>query len=143
MESKKVQGNTSSPALRTAIERAKKENMTIDAIERAVKKGIGSDAQDMEGVLFEAYGPGGCAMIIEGLTDNKNRTVPEIRHMFTKRGLALAGQGAAIWAFTKTSDGWEPQNTTPLSEEDGQALMELLDELEEHDDIQDVFTNAD
>lgn len=143
MESKKALGNTSSPALRSAIERAKKENMTVDAIDRAVKKGVGSDAGDMEPVLFEAYGPGGAAIIIEGLTDNKNRTVPEIRHIFTKRGLSLASSGAALWAFSKTSEGWEPLSTVPLSDTDGEALLELLEEIEEHDDVQDVYTNAD
>lgn len=143
LESKKANGNIASPGLRAAIERAKKENMTVDAIDRAVKKGTGSDAGTMEPVLFEAYGPSGCAMIIEGLTDNKNRTVQEIKHIFTKRGFALAGQGAVTWAFTKTAEGWEPQNTIPLSDEDGQVLMELVDALEDHDDVQDVYTNAD
>lgn len=142
-ESKKAQGNTSSPGLRAALERARKENMTVDVMERAIKKGVGADAGSMEPVLFEAYGPGGCAIVIEGLTDNKNRTVQEIRHMFTKRNLSLAAQGAATWAFRKTTEGWEPNNVIPLSDEDGQALMDLLDELEEHDDIQDVYTNAD
>ena len=143
VESKKANGNVSSPGLRALIERAKKENMTVDAIERAIKKGTGADAGTMEPVLFEAYGPGGCAMVIEGLTDNKNRTVQEIKHIFTKRGFSIAGQGAVTWAFTKTADGWEPQNTTPLSDEDGQALMDLTDALEDHDDVQDVYTNAD
>ena len=143
MESKKALGNISSPTLRSTIERAKKENMTVEAIDRAVKKGIGADAGTMEPVLFEAYGPGGCAIIIEGLTDNKNRTVAEIRHIFSKRDLSLAAQGAAVWAFSKTSEGWEPQTTIPLSEADGEALTELLDMLEDHEDVQDVYTNAD
>lgn len=143
MESKKAAGNVTSPTLRSIIERAKKENMTVEAIDRAIKKGTGGDAGNMEPVLFEAYGPGGCAMIIEGLTDNRNRTVAEIKHLLSKRGLALAGQGAAVWAFTKTFEGWEPISTVALSDEDGQALTELLDELDENDDVQDVYTNAD
>lgn len=142
VESKQSGGDTSAPSLRAVIERARKENMTADAIERAVKKGAGGDAGNMEPVLFEAYGPGGCALIIEGLTDNKNRTVAEIKHIFSKRDLSLAGQGAAVWAFTKTAEGWEPQSTIPLSEEDGQTLADLIDELDEHDDVQDVYTNA-
>lgn len=142
VESKKANGDTSSPSLRVVIERAQKENMTADAIDRAVKKGLGSDAGSMESVLFEAYGPGGCALLMDGLTDNKNRTVAEIKHILSKRGLSLAGQGAAIWAFTRTSEGYEPTTTVPLSEEDGQILSEILEELDEHDDIQEVYTNA-
>lgn len=142
IESKKAGGDISAPGLRAVIEHARKENMTNDAIDRAVKKGAGGDAGNMEAVLYEAYGPGGCALIIEGLTDNKNRTVAEIKHIFTKRELALAGQGAAVWAFTKSVEGYEPQTTVPLSEEDGQALAELLEELDEHEDVQEVYTNA-
>ncbi|MDD5152540.1 MAG: YebC/PmpR family DNA-binding transcriptional regulator [Candidatus Pacebacteria bacterium] len=142
MESKKAGGNMSSPGLRAVIERAKKENMTADAIERAVKKGAGADAGAMEAVLYETYGPGGCALMIECLTDNKNRTVAEIKHLLSKRGLALAGQGAASWAFTKTFEGFEPKGTTALSEEDGKALEELMEELDDHDDVQEVYTNA-
>lgn len=142
LEAKKAAGNLSSPGLRAVIERARKENMTSDAVDRAVKKGAGGDAGNMEAVLYEAYGPGGCALIIEGLTDNKNRTVAEIKHLLSKRGLALAGQGAALWAFTKTAEGYEPQTTVPLSEEDGRALADLLDELDEHEDVQEVYTNA-
>ncbi|MEK7569201.1 MAG: YebC/PmpR family DNA-binding transcriptional regulator [Patescibacteria group bacterium] len=142
MESKKVAGNLSSPSLRAVIERAKKENMPIDNIDRAVKKGAGGDAGNMEAVLYEAYGPGGCAILIEGLTDSKNRTVAEIKHTLSKRGLALAGQGAAVWAFTKTAEGFEPQTMVPLSDEDGEALSSLLEELDDNDDVQEVYTNA-
>ena len=142
VESKKAEGNISSPSLRAVIERAKKENMTVDAIDRAVKKGAGGDAGEMEAVLYEAYGPGGCALIIEGLTDNKNRTVAEVKHLLSKRGLSLAGQGSALWAFTKTAEGYEPQTTIPLSDEDGEALALLLEDFDENDDVQEVYTNA-
>ena len=142
LESKKSNGNLSSPGLRAVIERAKKENMQNELIERAIKKGAGGDAGNMESVLFEAYGPGGCAIVMEGLTDNNNRTVAEIKHLFSKRGLALAGQGAAIWSFTKTGEGYEPNMTIPLSDEEGEALSSLLEELDDHDDIQEVYTNA-
>ena len=143
LESKKSNGNLSSPGLRAVIERAKKENMQNELIDRAIKKGAGGDAGNMESVLFEAYGPGGCAIVMEGLTDNNNRTVAEIKHLFSKRGFALAGQGAAIWAFIKTNEGYEPNMTVPLSDEDGEALSSLLEELDDHDDIQEVYTNAD
>lgn len=142
LEAKKSAGNMASAGLRAVIERARKDNMSSDLIDRAVKKGAGGDAGNMEAVLYEAYGPGGCAIIIEGLTDNKNRTVAEIKHLLSKRGLALAGQGAAIWAFVKTSEGFEPQTTVALSDEDSSSLSELLEELDDHDDVQGVYTNA-
>ena len=92
IESKKALGNLSSPSLRAVTLRARKENMPVDAIDRAVKKGAGNDAGEMEMVIYEAYGPGGCALIIEGRTDNKNRAVAEVKHILSKRGRSLAGQ---------------------------------------------------
>ncbi len=143
LESKKAMGNMTSPGLRAVIERAKKEYMQADIIDRAVKKGAGTDAGEMYAVLYETYGPGGCALMIEGLTDSTNRTVAEIKHLLSKRGLSLAGQGSAAWAFTKTADGYIPTSTVPLSDEDGNALADLLEELDENDDVQEVYTNAD
>lgn len=142
LESKKAGGNLTSPGLRAVIERAKKENMQNELIDRAVKKGAGGDAGEMTPVLYEAYGPGGCAIMIDGLTDNNTRTVAEIKHLLSKRGLSLAGQGAAMWAFNKTAEGYEPQTTVPLSDLDGEALSSLLEELDDHDDVQEVYTNA-
>lgn len=143
LEAKKANGNLTASGLRAVIERARKENMPSDLIDRAVKKGAGGDAGNMESVVYEAYGPGGCAIVIEGLTDNKNRTVAEIKHLLSKRGLSLAGQGSAMWAFSKTPEGeLEPQATVPLSPDDGAALSALLEELDDHDDVQEVYTNA-
>ena len=141
-ESKKSNGNTNDPALRAVIEKAKGVNMPADNIERAVKKGLGGDAGNMEHVQYEAYGPGGAALIIEGLTDSKNRTAQDVKHILSKNGSALAAIGSATWAFTKTADGWAPQTETELSKEDASALEHLIDALEENDDVQDVFTNA-
>ena len=143
MESKKAEGNLSSPGLRAVIERAKKEYVQSDIIDRAVKKGAGTDSGEMYAVLYEAYGPGGCALLIEGLTDNKNRTVAEIKHLLSKNGGTLAAQGAATWAFTKTEEGWEPNQTIPLSDEDGAILTTIILALEGSDEVQDVYTNAD
>jgi YebC/PmpR family DNA-binding regulatory protein len=141
-ESKRVGGDTSSPTLRVAIEKARAANMPSDNIDRAVKKGASDDATTMESVLYEAYGPGGVALIIEGLTDNRNRTGPEIKHLLTTHGATLAEPGSALWAFEKTADGFTATTTIPLSPEDGEKLGALLDELEEHDDIHEVSTNA-
>lgn len=142
LEAKKSAGNTTATGLRAVIERARKENMPNDLIDRAIKKGAGGDTGNMEAVLYEAYGPGGCAIVIEGLTDNKNRTVAEIKHLLSKHGLSLAGQGSAMWAFKKAAEGLEPQTTVPLSLEDSESLSSLLEELDDHDDVQEVYTNA-
>lgn len=141
-ESKKANGNVSSPALATAIEAAKKENMPKDTIERAIKKGIDKDTASMDAVIYEAYGPGGCAIIIDGLTDNKNRSAAEVRHTLSKFGIELAAQGAASWAFTKDGMDWVANSTIELSEGDQEKLGTLIDQLEESDDIQGVYTNV-
>ena len=142
VESKLSGGDVNSPGLRTAIEKAKKENMPSENIDRAVKKGAGSDMTQMDAVLYEAYGPGGCALIIEGLTDNKNRISAEVKHILTKNGLSLAAQGSATWAFEKINGGWTPKTMSPISEEDSIKLSKVVEELEENDDIQNVYTNA-
>jgi len=89
------------PRLRTAISRAQAANMPKDNIEKAIKKGTG----ELPGVIyesctFEGYGPGGVAMMVETLTDNKNRSSAEIRNIFTKRGANMAGAGSVAWIFT-------------------------------------------
>ena len=90
------------PRLRTAIAAAKSENMPKDNIERAIKKGTG----DLEGVnyeesIYEGYGPGGAAVLVESLTDNKNRAVADIRHIFSKNGGNLGENGCVAWMFDK------------------------------------------
>lgn len=143
MESKKAAGNMSSPGLLAAIERAKRDSMPKDNIDRAVLKGKGGEGGNMEEVMFEAFGPGGVAIIITALTDNNNRTAPEIRNIFTKAGLMLGTPGSAAWAFTKTDLGYVPQNPMELADSDGEKLAALIETLEEQDDVQDVYTAAD
>ncbi len=142
LESKKCNGDVNSPALRNVLERAKKEGMPKANMERAVAKGAGAGGSDFEEIIYEAYGPGGVAMIIEAITDNKNRTTPEIRHILSKQGLELAASGSATWAFTKTSEGYEPNTNTEISEDDGEKLEKLMEALDDHDDVQQVYTNA-
>ena len=141
-ESKNSNGDLTSPSLIAAIDAAKKENMPKDTIERAIKKGTDKDTASLEEVTYEAYGPGGCAIIMEGLTDNKNRIAAEVRHLLSKKGIEIAAQGAASWAFTKEGAKWTPNTTIPISEQDGEKLGVLIDELEELEDIQEIFTNA-
>jgi YebC/PmpR family DNA-binding regulatory protein len=142
-ESRKANGDVSSPGLRTMIETAKKVNMPKDTIERAIKKGAGGEVEAMESLTYEGYGPGGCALIIEAFTGNRNKAAQEIKHILSKNGGSLAAQGAAAWAFTKTEEGWEPNSTIPLSDEDGAILSAIIEDLEANDEVQDVYTNAD
>ncbi len=90
------------PRLRRAIEKAKAANMPADNIERAIKKGTGElPGVTYESVVYEGYGPGGVAIFTHAYTDNKNRTVAEIRHIFSKRGGNMAGAGSVAWQFSK------------------------------------------
>jgi len=143
VESRKANGDVNSPQLKAAIEKAKKDNMPQDNIKRAVSKGAGNSAESISEVTYEAYGPGGSALIISGVTDNKNRTAAEIKHLLSKVGLSLAEPGAALWAFEKREGGWMAKTKVPLNDEDGERLGSILEKLEEHDDVQNVYTNAD
>jgi YebC/PmpR family DNA-binding regulatory protein len=189
------------PRLRAAILAARAENMTKDVIERAIKKAMGSEGENYEDIRYEGYGPGGVAVIVEALTDNRNRTAGEVRAAFTKSGGNLAETGAVSFMFdrvgiveydakvasaeqmldaaieagaddvTTTETGhevyttqetlrdvakvlegkfgeprkaalvWKPQNTVAVDDEQGEKLLKLIDALNEHDDVQNVFAN--
>ncbi len=141
-EAKRSGGNMDSPGLKAVIERAKAANVPADNIERAVKR-FADNSVEMESIVYEAYGPGGCAMVIETLTDNRNRISNEIKFILSEHGCSLAAIGSATWAFTHNpGEEWIPTMTVPLSDIDGEKLGKLIDDLEENDDIQNVFTNA-
>lgn len=142
IEAKKANGDLSSVALRSAIDAGKAVNMPKDTIERAVQKGNATDASNLESILYEAYGPGGSALLIDTLTDNRNRTAQEIKHLLSKNGTALASPGSAAWAFEKSLDGYVPKVTVKLSEPDDVTLMQLMEQIDAHDDVQEVYTNA-
>jgi len=142
VEAKKSGGDIQSPGLASAIAKAQKTNMPKDNIERAIKKA--SEAGDSQSVLYEAYGPGGVGMIITGLTDSTNRTNAEIKHILTKNSGSLGTQGSVSWNFIKNEDQeWIPQSTIEISEEDGEKLSSLIELLEEHEDVQDIYLNLD
>lgn len=140
--SRQVNGDTNSPTLRAAIEKAREYNMTNDAIERAVKKGSEADSQKLEAITYESYGPGGSALIIETLTGNRNKAAQEVKFILSEHGFSLASPGSAAWAFVKEGGEWKPTLTTPLSPEDEEKLEKLISALEENDEVQDVYTNA-
>lgn len=94
---------SSNPRLRTAIEKALIQNMTKDTIQRAIKRGTGGeDGIEMFEITYEGYGPNGVAVLVDCLTDNKNRTVSEVRHAFTKCGGNLGATGSVSYLFTKS-----------------------------------------
>ena len=192
------------PRLRSAILAAKAENMPKDNIDRAIKKGTGElDGAVYEEILYEGYGPGGVAILVEAMTDNKNRTVADIRHFFTKSGGNLGESNCVAWMFdqkgsiavdkegmseeelmelaleagaedvVEDGDGFQiltapedfndvvetlertvrfneaglariPKNTIAVAEEKtAQSLLRLLENLEDHDDVQKVSANFD
>lgn len=92
------------PRLRLAIQEARAENMPKDNIERAIKKAAGGDSENYDEVRYEGYAPGGVAVIVEALTDNRNRTAGEVRSYFTKAGGALAETGAVSFMFDKVGE---------------------------------------
>lgn len=195
---------TSNPRLRMAIAAAKSENMPKDNVDRAIKRGTGElEGVSYEEITYEGYGPGGAAVIVESLTDNKNRAVADIRHIFSKRGGNLGANGCVAWMFDKKGyfavkkseadedvimesaleagaediredgDNFEiitapedfevvkealdkasipyfgeevtllPQNTTNLQGKDAEQMIRLMEALEDCDDVQKVYTNAD
>jgi len=142
VEAKKAGGNLKSPGLALAIEKAKKENMPNDTIDRAIKKATTDNSAAMENIMYESYGPGGVAILIEVLTDNRNKAAAEVKHILSSHGSELAAVGSAAWAFTKTPEGWQANMTIPLEDEDISKLEALVEALEENDEVQNVFTNA-
>ena len=189
------------PRLRAAIIAARAENMPKDNIERAIKKSQGSDADNFEEMRYEGYGPSGVAVIVEALTDNRNRTAGDVRAILTKAGGNLAETGAVSFMFShvgvveydvkvasadamleaaieagaedvvSADDGhqifttqetlrdvakaleakygeprksamlWKPQNAIALDDEAGEKILKLLEALDEHDDVQNVYAN--
>ncbi len=130
--------------LRFAIEKAKEANMPSDNIKRAIKKGSGGPegGKQLENIRYEAYGPGGIAVIIEGITDNKNRTVAEIKHILSKYNAKLAETGAFTWTFEHIQGKWRPKRAIELNKDNKEKLINLFEELDNQDDVQEVFSNA-
>lgn len=190
----------SNPRLRQLIDKAKEANMPHENITRAIKRGTGElPGVNYESIMYEGYGPHGIAVLVETLTDNKNRTVSDMRNVFSKGGGSLAETGSVAWMFERlgvvrveganedqllellldfdikniTEDEgtfsiscdpknleeikkvlsdtglkivtaeveWVAQNTIPLKKEVAEKAYAFLETIEDHDDVQDVFTN--
>lgn len=124
----------SNPALRTAIDKAYAGNMTKDAVERAIKKGAGgNDGENMENVRYEGYGPHGVAVMVDCLTDNRNRTVSDVRHAFTKHGGNLGTNGSVSYLFNQVGQiilaiGTDEDKALEIALESGATDVELQED---------------
>ncbi|MEK7191933.1 MAG: YebC/PmpR family DNA-binding transcriptional regulator [Patescibacteria group bacterium] len=130
---------SANPRLRSAIEKAKENKVPQENIERAISKA--AEQKNLEEVLIEAYGPEGVGLIIEAITDNKNRTTSEIRHLLDENGAKMATPGSVLWSFEKQGMEWKAKFQQPISEEGKIKLQKLIEILENHDDVQRVISN--
>ncbi len=134
------------PRLRAALERAKAENMPSENIERAIKKGTGeldAEGAQFQEVIYEGYGPGGVAILVEAMTDNRNRTSSEIRHLFAKHGGSLGESGCVAWMFHR-----QGYIEIPKSAIDEDALYEVAldvgaDDIRDESDVWAIYTAPD
>lgn len=128
------------PRLRTAIAKAREAGVPADTIERAVKRAA-DPAEKLEELLFEAYGPAGAAILIEAVSDNRNRAVQEVKTILRDHNGKWAESGSVQWAFEKKDGTWTAKFPQDAGGEDAKKLVSLLEALEDNDDVQDVYTN--
>ena len=153
------------PRLRLAVNAAKAQSMPKDNIQRAIDKASAADGENYEEVRYEGYGPGGSAIIVEALTDNRNRTATAVRTAFSKNGGNLGTEGSVQHGFERlglieypASAGdeekvlgeaenvklaWKPNLTVDMDEKNASTLIKLIDALEDDDDVQTVWGNYD
>lgn len=137
VESKKCDGDRNNPGLKSAIEQAKAVNMPSQNIDRAIERGTNTNEEALKAMTYEMYGPGGCAILIHTLTNNKNRTAAEVRHIITKNGYTIRPSGSTSWIFTRQG----ATTTVTLSKEDTKKLETLVSDLNEQEDTQEIMTN--
>lgn len=129
------------PRLRTAIQKAKDAGVPKDTIERALLRAKESGS-NLEEVVFEGYGPGATAILIEAITDNRNRTVQEIKKVLGDNGGKWAEPGSVRWAFSDEAGTITARFSKTIAEEDRTKLQTLIARLEEYDAVQNIFTDA-
>jgi len=129
------------PRLRTAIDKAKAENMPKDNVERAIKKGAGGlEGTTYEETTYEGYGPGGTAVLVEVMTDNRNRTVSDVRSIFTKCNGNMGESGCVSWLFDKKGLLVFPQKTTDFDKLFEAAIEAGADDVTDEGDVFEVLT---
>jgi YebC/PmpR family DNA-binding regulatory protein len=130
------------PRLRIAIESAQAANMPKENIERAIKKGTGElEGVTLEEITLEIYGPEGVAILVEAITDNKNRTLSEIKKILSIHNAKLVPEGSAKWAFTKSGNEWVATAPMDVSDEARKKLEVLFEALDDNDDVQEIYSN--
>lgn len=127
-------------ALRSAVERARKQNMPQANIERAIQKASGSE--NLEDLLVEAYAPGGVGLIIEAKTDNRNRTMSELRSILKKHDSKAAEQGSLLWSFEKKGGKYIPKFPVKVPGDAGSLINAALDEIKNHPDVVSVHAST-
>lgn len=132
------------PTLRLAIEKARQVNMPNDNIQRAIKKGTGEDkTTQLEEITYEAYGPNGTPLIIETITDNKNRTLSKIKHILNNNNGKLAESGSVKYMFEKQGDEWKPKYSIDITDESLKHQLErLFEALDENEDVKEIYSNV-
>ncbi len=135
---------TDNPSLRLALDKARALNMPNTNIQRAIDRGSGKGESgiSLEEILYEGYGPHGVGILVQAHTDNKQRTGGEIRFLFSSKGGSLAGPGAASYLFANEEGEYSPTIPILLTNEQYDGVMELVSELENHDDVDGVWQNA-
>ncbi len=131
-------------ALRTAIDKAKENQVPQEKIENAVKKA--SEDKSLEELVIEAYGPEGTAILIEAITDNKNRTIAEVKKILNESNAKWAEPGSVLWAFEKVKNEtgiiWREKFKQQISPESREKLQKLVEELLEQNEVQEIYTNT-
>ncbi len=128
--------------LKAAIEKAKAQGVPSENIERAIERAHSLSKDQLEEVILEAYGPGGSALLIEIITDNKNRSVAEIKNILKNYQGKLGEPGSVRWIFEYKENEWQPKFKQELMEEERSKLNSLIKELEEHNDVQKIYVNV-
>jgi len=129
------------PKLRSLIEKAKSEKVPQENITKAIER-ASSSLESIGELLLEAYGPSGIAFLIEAATDNRNRTISEIKNLLNDLGAKWAEPGSVKWAFEENQEGWSPKFKNDVSDEDKTKIKDIILKLEGHPDILKVYTNA-
>jgi len=128
--------------LKSAIEKAKENQIPQDNIERAIKK-ASEVGENLEELLMEAYGPEGSAILIEAITDSRNRTVSEVKKILKDYDAKWADPGSVLWAFEKFNNEWRAKFPQKISEDGMKKLEILIEALDDHDDVENIITNVD
>jgi len=128
------------PRLRTVVEKAREAGVPADTIDRAIKRAA-DPSEKLEELLYEAYGPGGAAILITAISDNRNRTVQEVKTVLRDNNGKWAESGSVQWAFEIANGEWTAKFPQDIPDEEKQKLVDLLEALEENDDVQSVHTN--